>query len=642
MNTPITLDRLLRSPTVVPAGILAIAAGSSIAVYARGLHPIFHVALGVGVLCIVGYLVLRDRICVRRTPHRDTFRNSILAAGILILAGLVVYALRSEQYVKPVTYYVITACATGALALAASKADSKGRFAAVLALASITGLAHIWTESLLFPSSLIGIDSWHHMSATAQLPDQTEVPIGISTLGGAYSLLHLYLNAAMTLFHIEYKTASLVFGGSVQVVGNIVLAGLVGSALWGKQAGASAAVVLSVANWNLFFGEWTIPNAAGATLSLFAACLILVNRSHPAWAVRIPLVVIVIVMALLTHIIAAGWVLVTALCLLAPHLIRAFRQRKSQILLGSLAALLLLALPAWLLLTTNGNSLTRTVGQLDYSPSFGLTYVVAQQPAAVITPPAGVKPTASPEPAQELLHRNTLGEMTFDSIGMLLYIGLALIGSVIMLRRRNTADRMWVLLGLTVLAIGFFPPLLGRSFLEHRWWYFAEVLLAIPLGALLVLWIRRFGAALPVAFVVLIAFTSTIGLPANVNNRVLSPNLIVRYGMTDSEMQALYVVKDKSPALVGSDPLYYNVLINNTVLSRTNRTTVSIGDNLVTGDFSQVKADLIVLRKAVYTEPFGFGGGTIYRVPAGILGTIKSYGYHETWSNEDVYILERG
>jgi len=76
-----------------------------------------------------------------------------------------------------------------------------------------------------------------------------------------------------------------------------------------------------------------------------------------------------------------------------------------------------------------------------------------------------------------------LGEQLFNNLGMFLFFAFSFIGVFYMISRRGSSSSFtmaWV--GVAPLAIGFFSLISGHSVIEHRWWYFAQILLAIPLA----------------------------------------------------------------------------------------------------------------------------------------------------------------
>jgi hypothetical protein len=145
--------------------------------------------------------------------------------------------------------------------------------------------------------------------------------------------------------------------------------------------------------------------------------------------------------------------------------------------------------------------------------------------------------------------------------------------------------------------------------------------------------------------VAIITFFSLIGLPANITNRTLSPNLIMRYGLTDNELEGLKVVEDRFQGkyeLLGSDSFYISYIQSDVKWYYPKRTKVaSLDENIMSGDFSTCKCDIILLREATYKEPYGFGNGAIYKIEYNPIEVAKRQGYDEVWSNGEISCLVR-
>ncbi len=145
--------------------------------------------------------------------------------------------------------------------------------------------------------------------------------------------------------------------------------------------------------------------------------------------------------------------------------------------------------------------------------------------------------------------------------------------------------------------------------------------------------------------IISIVFLSTIGLPANITNRILSPNLIMRYALTDNEMEGLRIVEERYPGkyeLLGSDSFYIAYVQSDVKWFYPKRTKVaSLDENIMSGDFRSCKCDIILLREAIYREPYAFGNGAIYKVEYNPIEVAKRQGYSEVWSNGEISCLVR-
>lgn len=575
------------------AGIVALVSIAPFFIW-RHFNPIYLVAEGVGIAGILSYLAWF------RKPHESKIRDAgkyewIYAAAVCYILALVVFVTRSQQYVKPIGYYIFIALLVSFTILAVLK--QKASAFVVLGLAIAIGLTHIWTENMMFPS-ILGLDPWTHQYVTQNL---TSTP-SILDMGGGVTLMHVLLKGVM-LTGMSYKIASLIFWGSVQTVGIIVLIYLIGRELVSKEVGLIGALMVSCANWVIFFGEWVIPNGMGVAMSLLVAYLFVkAHKTNKPWLASLSLVVLGV--AFLTHLIASAWVAGTIICMSIAY----FKEQKTYSL---------------------STSMVGTLG-------FGLWYFVSGVGRASTSFDGGTLPIGVASAATLSFNyiKGFSWEMLVNASGMFLYFGLGIVGLLIM-SKLGKFHRAWMLLIVGVLVIGIVPPLFGRSFIEHRWWYFADALICIPLAIAIasIYPMRRGMSVVPCAGA--LVFLSAIGLPSNTTNRTLSPHEVVRYALTSEELDSIPIAKSYKPKLLGTDPL----LIGTVIPALQNHTAVSIENYILADNFTDCPSDVIVLRDALYKEPFGYGSGAIYSLKENPVIQAEAQGYTEVWSNSASHVL---
>jgi len=204
---------------------------------------------------------------------------------------------------------------------------------------------------------------------------------------------------------------------------------------------------------------------------------------------------------------------------------------------------------------------------------------------------------------------------------MLLFFALSFIGCFYMLSRRfgNPYAFLMVIAGILILAIGYFPMLAGRSVIEHRWWYMAQILLSIPLAVafslLSGLFKKRYlKAGLVMVLIFLLTFLSIIGLPSNQTNRTFSKNQIVRYAFTTSELQALQSVAAIYEGNIGVDQYYGRAAWAPELPIGLKDRLENISRCILAKDFSQCSCRIVLVRNEIVNHPIGTGAGTIYKL----------------------------
>ena len=204
---------------------------------------------------------------------------------------------------------------------------------------------------------------------------------------------------------------------------------------------------------------------------------------------------------------------------------------------------------------------------------------------------------------------------------MLLFFAVSLTGCFYMLSRRlgNPYTFFIAVAGILILGIGYFPMLLGRSVIEHRWWYLAEILLSIPLAVtfsfIFGLFKKRYlTASLVIVSVFVLTFLSIIGFPSNQTNRTFSQNQIVRFALTTSESQAVQTVTAKYDGTIGVDGYYSRIQLTPELLTELKGKLKWIQSCLLTKDFSQCSSHMLLIREEIVNHPFGTGSGSYYKL----------------------------
>jgi len=616
-------------------------------------NPAYTITAVLAFLACAAYLLLKWR---QKLLGFSSILNIEAKPSILLLADIVffvlftynlwAFAFRPEPYVRPLEYFISIAAMSAILAAKILFLPAKNSWTSfALFQIILIALSLEWTVLLMFPD-MVGMDTWVHRLTTVGWLDSGCIDGGIYQ---SLPIMHLTIGATSIITALNYKMAAMFSISLLQVVCDVLFIFLIGRLVFNAKVGMLAALFAGIANWHIFFGYWTIPNTLGATFLLIIIYLVLKLHKDRAFAV-IPLLVLLMVALLLTHAIATLWLAILLftfwLCFVFYN--KFFKERSATLSLLAIAVLFTLATIGW---WTFGSGTTQTLiyhFQQGFKPSAGLTYAPGSAESGIVpvevtplepeppgpaapevkpsepTPPEVVPPEVTPPeaipPSYETLSSSPF-EFLFNSLGMILFFALSFIGCFYMLSRRfgNSYSFLIVVAGILVLGIGYFPMLIGHSVIEHRWWYLAELLLAIPLAVTISL---LFGlskknylkAGIVMVLVFILTFLSIIGFPSNQTNRTFSENQVVRFALTASELQAVQTVSAVYDGTIAADGFYSRAQFTPELFAGLEDKIEWIQYSLIEGDFSQCTSSMFLIREEIVNHPFGTGSGSYYKL----------------------------
>ena len=565
-------------------------------------------------LACVTYLVLKWRQKLSDASSIADLQAKPLVLSLLDIAFFALFAynlwslaFRPEVYVRPIGYFVSIALMSATLAAKILLLPSNTwRTPFALFQIVLIALSLGWSVLLLYPS-IIGADPWYHQLITLNMLDKGYIVESYQHL----PIMQLAVGATSLITALSYKTATMFSISFLQVVCDVLFIFLIGRLLFNAKIGLLAALLMGVANWHIFFGYWTIPNTLGATFVIIILYLLLKFLKEKATTL-IPVFGLLMIALLLTHSIASLWLSILLFTFWLGFVVynRLFKQRLATLAPLVVALVFAIAMFGWWTFGTGHMSYLATlIGHGFEASSTNLTLPVSMAPPSV-TP--GVTPAA-----WETLSGAPSAEFLFNSSGMFLFFAISFIGCFYMLSRRvsNRYAFFLAIAGVLILSMGYFPMLMGRSVIEHRWWYMAQILLSIPLAVAFYLLSglskkRYLKAGLMAISVFVLAFLMIMGLPSNMDNRTFSQNQVVRYALTSSELQALDTVSTICDGTLGVDYHYRAATRAFGLIDKSE----SILPCLLAKDFNPCACDIILIRDDVVTHPIGTGKGTIYRL----------------------------
>lgn len=576
--------------------------------------------------CLAYLLLRRLRQASTQTQAEAMPRLYLLLNTLFFCAltySIAILHLRSDPYTRPVSYLVALAAMAAIIAIEIFfLPPRKGAADFVLCKIIIIVVSTAWSQLLIYPG-VVGVDPWVHQMFTLRLIDGASIPEG--SLYSNLPAMHLVIGGTSLITALDYKTATMLSVSLVQIICNTLFVFLLGRVVHSVKAGLLAALFLGFVSLHIRWAFWTIPNGMGvAFIPVILYLLYKVKRDNPR--VSLALAALLVAALLLTHTIAAAMlVMLLFLLWLSFELhwrLRYQRGQRESILLPTSLLLAGVGLTSWALGSEHIiRDLVKIAGR------------IRTELVAFFVPGAGPSPV---DPSQLQLavaqYSNSipLAETVVLQLGFVLFFTFALIGACAMLSHsmRNRYGFALVTSSLMILAISFFVVLRFRSDLTGRFNYLVQMLLAIPVG-IASLWLaslprRRLASALLLGTVVLVSsFLMMMSPNANMDNRTLSPNTVVRFAFTQSELAAMKTVSAIHDGDVAADryvahlsdkirrELHDSSLIGLSVLPRI---AVDMGDELYSGEFHTLNGTLVLIRDEVIHHPFQIGPEGILRL----------------------------
>lgn len=531
--------------------------------------------------------------------------------GLYTLSVLSVYH-RPELYERPLLYFVLTALMASVIACEIM-VSSRQHISFILIQILLLGMSIAWSQLLIFPD-LLGIDPWFHSSLTGQIIKEGVIPEGY-----AYSklpLFHLMIAATSLIADLLYKFATMFSVSLSQVICNAVFVFLIANYLFkNHRIGLLAALLVITANHHIYMSYWSIPNSFAAVFIPIALYLILFKFKSILRLKSTILGTMALAPIILTH-------TITAMCMATLLFVtwgmltfcRFYYSKVENYVSLSVPIIFTIAMLIWWFYSGNIDQL------IDFfSSGFSIDFFLS-----------------TPEKVRNYLATAPLGEQLFNNLGMFLFFAFSFIGIFYMISRNgNSSTFVIAWLGMIPLTIGFFPLVFGCSMIEHRWWYFAQILLSISV-AIAIYIVGLWKSKRPIyvygfifVFVLVLSFLMIMSPYANIDNTTLSPNINWRATPIESELQAQTIL-DHFNGISKSDRYYAGSLVYFGYKAE------PFCENIADQDFIHIKGDLILVRDTILTGPFMVFSKT-YKLDYNLCDLMDNMGFCRIYDNGPVY-----
>jgi len=539
-------------------------------------------------LACLTWLIIRERRNDQFKPSLSSSYSYLLAMGfflLMIVSEGVLYA-RPLLYERPLLYFLLLILSVVLIALQILLVDRPSP-GFILVQIIVLGLSIAWSQLLIFPD-LVGMDPWYHEYFTLKILSGHMLPPGEAYSG--LPVFHLLIGVVSLFTGLSYKLAAILSVSLVQVTVDCTILYLMGRYLLSSsRIGLMASLMVTIANFHILMSYWSIPNAFAAVFILAILFLLWRTGTGVSWKVRAVLLAIPMTTLILTHSISSMCMALVLVVIWGAYVIcrwfypEMITSVKSPIPLA-VPVLFLGGMVGWWYF---GTALIRTL--MDLVLHGFSTDIFDTTPAALVL-------KTIPVPVEEQI---------FINLGVFLFFALSFIGLFYLISTRRDDRIALAAAGVTPLLIGFFSLLVGYAVLYERWWFFSQILLAIPAGiGVMVIITRLFRGSLLIqvsvclVLVSALAFLLILNPLANVDNHTFSENSTMTYSLTESEIASMSTVSLYDTNIIKTDEYFSSCLHYRGV------DTLAFDENLNSGDLEGLGSNTVLVRTVVQNKPF--------------------------------------
>lgn len=544
---------------------------------------------------------------------------------LLFSASILSLKFREQPYERPLFYFVSAALLTGVLTfdlLMAPENDTYKYF--LLTKVILIGIYIRFSLLLIFPGHS-WFDPWFHQSFIEELIRNSRIPDDFvySKLPG----MHLFLGTVMQITGMGFKTTFLVVLVPMQVVIlNLTTYLMATQYIGGYKTALLAALLINVVDVVLSRSIMPYPNNFAWTLTYALLYFTFIARSKPSLSDSF-LVIITMATLIISHTITSlsfAIILVSAWLWLMLYKGQLNKREKRNLTIGFGFSILLfvVAMLAWWIYASGHDIFLAKVVKW----AFDVDVFVGKPPDAAVSQNADIPP----------------GEIILDRIGFSVYIFLSIIGGLFYISK-NSPSRIYgaimAVSGSVLISMAFFGAVLNVFIVAPRWYFMAQVLLAIPasLGIyILFAQFRKFRILAASIFVSCMTFFMIGTSMVNPDQPIFSRKGY-RSFFLESELMSMKSISEKWEGNFVSDNHSNAFLVYLSDHDKTKLINQDLGDR----DFSSRVNDVLVIRKYILTDSI-YVNGLIWQIEYDPLVVLTNQGFFRVFDSGSVYLYYPG
>lgn len=511
---------------------------------------------------------------------------------ISLIFSIIIIYFRPDDYVRPLSYFVITSFIAGIVALEIFFSPSKKYNILILFQIIILGLSISLSQLLLFPT-VIGIDPWWHETFTSLIISSHHIP----NQGYAYEKLpifHLLIGNTSIITGLNYKLSSIMSVTLPLVIISVLIIYSMGKRLINDKIGLLGSLILVLSNYVINGEIWSIPTTLGGVFLLIIIYILL--NFYDKKIISSILALSLMFILILTHTIVSLEMAIILLTGWLSLVIYSYLYKKSKNYFSLTVTLVFTVtmLGWWIYASGTFTTIMNII-------SWGLNI----DPSLISTP----------QTVMSYLSTISLNQQIFINLGTFILFSLSVLGVFFLISERYSNEKKFLygFIAITPLLISFISILSGHSIIEGRWIFIAEILLSIPSAIAIIILLNQFSSnkskiGLLFGMIFILSFLMILNSNvANIDNDQFYSDGAVRYAITNSELISFERISTFNSSIKTDD--YYLYANSSLILSQIKKGH-SISDNLYTDNFTNITNSMLLLRNEIEKNPFTLYGTT--------------------------------
>lgn len=518
----------------------------------------------------LSYLVSKNE-----SNNKNIFYYLFLIYVLLFVVSILIILTRQDVYVRPLSYFIIISLMASIVSLEVIF-SAKRHHLYILLQIFIIGFSLYLTQVSIFPG-VIGVDPWFHQMFSLKIINEGYIPGGFGY--SQLPIFHLLTSLTTTISDLSYKYSSTFSIGSLQLIVNILVIFLFGKYFFNEKVGLLSGLLLTTANYHLFMGSRPIPNTIACVIILLILYILIVLRKRNP-IIYTFLSIILMLILIMTHPVASlGLAIILIVCWITSILYnRNYIRPIRYVSFGLLSFFIVTMFSWWIYVSGHITSLAKLIKWGFSIDLFNIT------PSEMIG-----------------YYKLPFRELLFSNMPLILFFSFSIIGCLFMLSDKEVKHDsfLFVFIGLTPLLIGFFSLISGYAVLQERWWYLAQILLAIPVGlAILLIYLVLNKKIFLCGSIFVITFIMILSPCANTDNNIFMKNSASRCAIYESELKSLKTISTVWDGAIGADN-YFGYM-----MQFQGYKYKFIDDMLWQETFYDCKGCLVLIREAIIDNPF--------------------------------------